>query len=205
MTTLTRDDLINEALHLVSWQAKRFPRLPHGINRDDLESAGNEALLHAAETYDAANGGWPSWARIHIRGAMKRVIRSARKHRHAALQPVIDEQELPPPVDVRASDPAELAEVRELIRPRRVGVTVKELQATMPSPSAVATRVTELRKAMFEAVSQEDITAVMQTVVRDAKAGDLKAARLLIDLLAPGRSGVTVHQQAVVINSGDLS
>ena len=33
---------------------------------------------------------------------------------------------------------------------------------------------------------------------------DLRAVKLLVDLLSPGRSGVTVNQQAVVINSGEL-
>jgi hypothetical protein len=112
-----------------------------------------------------------------------------------------------PRADPKASDPSEVAEARELVRvPRRAHkpASAAELTRTLPSPSEVADRVTALRAAMFGAVSESDVADVMRAVVDRAKGGSTRDAKLLLDLLAPARSGVTVHQQAVVIQQGDV-
>jgi DNA-directed RNA polymerase specialized sigma24 family protein len=205
MTIDTRNDLIVSAVDLVPWQARRFPRLPRGISADDLESAGNEALVHAATTWDEDVGTpWRTYARTCVRNAMRSVVAHARSRRQTALEIEGVDGELLPRPDPRAEDPAERAAARELVTPRRrrqhLGVI-----ADGPDPSAVATRAAALREAMFHSIRDEDAAAIVGQVVTKAKAGDLKAARLFFDLLAPSRCGSTiVQQQAVVICGDDL-
>ena len=201
--TETREDLVNQAMHLVAWQARRFRRLPPGINIEDLESAGGEALIEAANCYDPTMGPWLIRAQSYVRNRMRDTIRAARRHMHLQLQPEIDGEALPPPADTKASDPSELASVREAVFGRN-SCRVDRLKAAMPTPAEVAGQVARLRCAMFQAVSEADIAETMQAMVAKAKGGDVRAARLLTELLAPGRSGVHVSQQTVVIQHGDL-
>lgn len=205
MNTQARDALIEQAMPLVPIAARKFPRLPPGINAEDLESAGNEALLEAAARYDPACGvPWKNFAYTGLKRAMQNAVRAQRRHPTAALQPVHDGEELPPPRDPRAADPGEAAAARELVRRPRQRLSARSLGEVLPSPAAVADQVTRLRAAMFGAVSEADVADVMQSVVAKAKGGNMGAAKLLVDLLGPGRSGVTVNQQAVVIRTGDL-
>lgn len=200
--TQTRDELIAEAMPLIAMAARKF-KLPPGLNVDDLESAGNEAVLEAATRFDPAGGSaWKNYAWRGIKMAMRNVV--ARKRHMATLQPVIDGKELAPPIDRKASDPSEIAEARELVRRPRRQLSVRRIQSNLPSPCEVADQVTRLRSAMFGAVSEADVTEVMEAVLRKAKAGDMRAATMITDLLAPARSGVTVHQQVVAIRSEDI-
>lgn len=49
-----------------------------------------------------------------------------------------------------------------------------------------ARRVAQLRAAMLEAVSEEDLKAVVSAMVKAARGGDVQAARVLLDrLLGP--------------------
>jgi hypothetical protein len=202
--TLTRDDLIAEAMPLLPIAARKF-RLPPGLNVEDLESAGNEALLEAATLFDPTAGvPWKSFAFQNLKRAMQNVVSARRRKPTATLQPDIDGETLPPPADPKSADPSELAATRELVRRPRQWPSVRRMESVLPSASEVADRVTELRAAMFGAIDPVQIGEMMATVQKRAVAGDLKAVKLLVDLLGPGRSGVTVNQQAVVIRTGDL-
>lgn len=209
MTTVTRtrDDLIAEAFPLIAIAARKFHSLPVGINTDDLESAGNEALLEAATMWSPdTEVEWKAYAYSRLKGAMQNTITHARSRRRADLCPTNDDGEtLAPPADPRSADPSEIAAARELVtRPRR-SLSIRRLESTLPTPGAVADQVTKLRAAMFGAIDENAVSSMMQAVMAKAQAGDLKAAKLLMDLLAPGRSGVTVNQQAVVIQQGDVT
>lgn len=201
----TAESLIAAALPLVPIAARKFPRLPPGINVEDLESAGHEALVEAAARFDPACGvPWKNFAYKGLKLVMQNAVRDQRRRAAAALQPVVDGEELPPPRDPRAADPGEAAAARELVRRPRRSLSARSLGEALPDPAAVADQVTRLRAAMFGAVSEADVADVMQSVVAKAKGGNMGAAKLLVDLLGPGRSGVTVNQQAVVIRTGDL-
>ncbi len=202
MNVLSREDMVIDAMPLIAIAARKF-RLPPGMNTEDLESVGNEALNEASVKYDHhAEVPWKKFAYLTIKNWMRNEIAARRRHPTATLQPVHDGTELPPPVDTKASDPCELAQVRELVtRPK---TRLRQVEQYLPSPSQVADQVTRLRAAMFGAVSEDDVAEVMGAVLKKAKAGDMRAATLVTDLLAPARSGVTVHQQAVVIRSGDI-
>lgn len=199
----TRDALIESALDLVPWQARRFPKLPRGITTDDLESAGNEALVHAATSWDEDQGTpWRTYARVCVRNAMRSTIAHARSRRSVSLEIEGESGELLPRPDPRAADPADRAAAREALgMRRRRHVTL----ADAPDAAAVASRAAALREAMFGAIRDEDAAAIVGQVVEQAKAGDLKAARLFFDLLAPARSGTTVvQQQAIVIRDDEV-
>lgn len=205
MTALQRNELIESALDLVPWQARRFPRLPRGINVEDLESAGNEGLVNAAATWDPDHGTtWRPYARTCVRNAMRNAIRSARRRPALSIELEADDGTLTLPADPRAADPAERASARELVC--TAGAEMRtHVKATGPDPAAVATRAVALREAMFGAIESADVAEVVRKVTERAKAGDLRAARLLFDLLAPGRSGATViKQQAIIVHPHDI-
>ena len=63
----------------------------------------------------------------------------------------------------------------------------------------------KLREAMFAGIEPEDATKVIQ-MIRDKalKTGDLKAAKLFLDYLAPGRTGIVNVVRPVVVNTGDV-
>ncbi len=75
-----RDELVVENLHLVAPIARRVhATLPPSFDLDDLEAAGNLALLRAATRYrPAVHGGTPfsAYARACIEGAMKDTFRA---------------------------------------------------------------------------------------------------------------------------------
>lgn len=214
MTTTDRNAMVESALDLVSWQASRFPRLPAGVSRDDLKSAGNEALIHAATTFDpddarnAAGGGWRTYARHAVKTAMKGVIRQARTRRQVPLViHTADGDELPR-ADPKATDPAQVAEARELVAAPAAVVRRRGRVspfAGLPDPQQVATQAVALRDAMYAAVSADDVGDIMRAVVRKAKGGDLKATRLLLDTVLPGGKGSgTTIQQVVAIHQTDI-
>lgn len=202
MTLTDRNALVESALDLVPWQASRFPRLPAGITRDDLESAGQEALVHAATAYDPqGEAGWRTYARVCVKQAMRAVVRHARTRRQVPLTIRTPDGDELPRADPKAADPAQVAEARELVAPRRR----RDPFADLPAPQAVAAQAVALRDAMYAAVSAEDVGDIMRAVVRKAKGGDLKATRLLLDTVLPGgRQGGTTIQQVVAINQTDI-
>lgn len=215
MTTLSRDALAERAYPLVAIEARRFNSLPRGVSTEDLESLGGEALLAAAAEYDGPDDEWKRWAKFYLRNRMRAFVQRARKraNRSAPLEVETEEGDFLPRPDPRVADPGALAAARETLYPpgplvpRRnkvEHVSAGRLAKVLPSPAAVADKVTELRSAMFGALDPEKIGAMMKTLQEKAEAGDLKSIKLLMDLLAPSRSGVTVNQQAVVIRTGDL-
>jgi hypothetical protein len=207
VTTLTRDELAERAYPLVAIEARRFPSLPAGMSAEDLESLGGEVLLAAAAEYDGPDEGWRRWAKFYLRNQMRSFVQKARARarRRAPLEVETEEGDFLPRPDPRTADPADLAATRELIVPPRRGgpASVTKLARSLPSPAIVAGQVNELRSAMFGALDPAKIGDMMRSLQDRAAEGDLKAIKLLMDLLAPGRSGVTL-QQAVIINQGDL-
>jgi len=76
------DDLINEYLDLpqievLSMMAKKGWRLPPYMDLEDLIQAGYIGLIDAANKYNKDKGGWISYARTRIRGAVIDWMRTA--------------------------------------------------------------------------------------------------------------------------------
>lgn len=202
----SRDELAAEGLELVKYLACQHRNLPAGISRDDLESAGNEAVVEALMMYDPACGvSFKTCCRTTIRSRMIDAIRAATRYskNRVGLEPVASNGEKAPlPADPKAEDPALVVESRERCRRVRTKTTVRDLERALPAPDEVAQRVIDLRAAMFDAVKPEDIREVMSAVVSQAQNGNLKAAQMLISLLGPS-SGVTVQTAIITTEEGE--
>jgi RNA polymerase sigma factor for flagellar operon FliA len=72
------DDLVRQTMPLVGYiVTELISRLPAHIRREDLESAGYEALVRCAKSYDPAVGtSFAQYARIRVRGAVVDELRS---------------------------------------------------------------------------------------------------------------------------------
>lgn len=201
---LTRDELAERAFDLIAIEARRFRSLPPGVNTDDLESVGGEALLVATAEYDGPADEWRSWVKFRLRNRMQAFVTAARKRsgRHTTLEVMTPTGESFPRADPRTADPAELAAVREKLK--RPAGPVRAAVDSLPSPAAVADRVSKLRDALYGAVDVTKLAAMVGVLQDQAVGGDQRAMKLLIDLLSPARNGVVVQQQVVSVRSGDL-
>jgi len=63
---------------------------------------------------------------------------------------------------------------------------LSEARQATPAVSGVGAWAEKLRKAAFDAVSTEDMTALMQGLLKKAQAGDLAAAKLVLTYLTGG-------------------
>lgn len=72
------DEMVREAMPLVGYVVtEMLSRLPAHVRREDLESAGYEALVRCARTYDPSVGtSFAQYARIRVRGAIVDELRS---------------------------------------------------------------------------------------------------------------------------------
>lgn len=202
--TADRDALILSALPLVKWQATRMGALPPGVTADDLEGAGHDALMEAATLYDPAGGiSFATFARRAVKGRMQDAIRAARRRsrRTVPLATYTDDGRLVPRADKSADDPGDAAAARETAGRLVRGRTMQDVAATLPPPDVVAAKVKALRAALFSGLTAEDAREVMGAVVDRAKLGDLKAAKLFLDVLGSGPEVVVHDRRKVVINN----
>lgn len=207
MTTQEREAMILEAVRRVP-AVRAGLKLPPGLSADDVDSAAALAVTRAADQFDPARGvPWLAFASQKARWAIQEEIRG-----HAAqwangpksdLVQYDDDGGEKLPADVRASDPAELAGVRETLARR--GTRISRLGDTLPSPDVVADKVTRLRAAMYAHISEDDVSEMMRAIMDKAKAGNNGAAKLIMEMLSPSRGGTKVIQQAVFMNVEDVS
>jgi RNA polymerase sigma factor for flagellar operon FliA len=75
----TADELVASAMPLVGYVVTELlARLPQHVRRDELESAGYEALVRCAASYDPSIGTtFTQFARLRVRGAVLDELRSA--------------------------------------------------------------------------------------------------------------------------------
>lgn len=217
---MTIDDLRGpEGLNFVRRVAGKYDRLrPPYMSYDDVEGAAALGFAQALTTFDPARGVKPTtWCGRRMVGAIRDAIRTETggrvgSARYKAGRPAElagydrgDDSTGVIVADIKQADPGDIAAARELITDAPVRRRPpRDLAPDLPTPAAVAEKVTELRSAMFAAIAPTDMGDVMTAVLEKAKGGNLGAAKILIDLLAPGKSGVTVNQQAVVIQQGDI-
>jgi hypothetical protein len=177
----------------------RKMRLPSEADAEDLVSAGVLAVVQAANEYDETRGvPWKAFATQKAKWAVteeatKQIRRGDVNTLRRAGGGGVHVPTTP--------DPADVAEAREVVLTGRVG----KIAAALPPPCEVAERVTKLREAMYGRIKTEDVEAVMDAVLTKAKAGNTGAAKLIVDMLSPGRGGTkVVQQQAVFINGEDI-
>lgn len=198
-------------LALVRRLAAKFDA-PRGLTADDMESAGGEGLAVGLRTFDPGRG---VKLRTHLTNTIRHAIQDAvrghvgrsagggrrRMYGAGGLTVSLDEREESIVADTRIGDPADIAAAREVVLAPRRG---RELGADLPAPAEVAARVATLRAAMFGAIDAADVGEIMAGMVAKAKGGNVAAAKLVFDVLSPGRSGVTVQQQTIVVAPGDV-
>jgi DNA-directed RNA polymerase specialized sigma24 family protein len=208
------DEEVQSACAVMERQARRLAArgLPAGITEEDLCSAGGVALARAARDFDP-DFGFPfaHFAARCVRCAMLEEIRQqARRNRKQRPLQGEDNNGCPVPrIDVKASDPAQEAEARKLLRPmkKRSTVVLTQVRASSPAAAEVGQMVQRLRMALFGGISEQDVADVLRGLVERARGGNVAAARLLLEHIAGGRSGCSV-QQAVIVHppsSGESS
>lgn len=70
-----------------------------------------------------------------------------------------------------------------------------------PQANAVASYQETLREAMFDAVTEADVAAIVKGIVSKAKEGDEKSLKLLFEYILGGRQGPPqIRDSNVVIN-----
>lgn len=61
-------------------------------------------------------------------------------------------------------------------------------------PEQIAAMTTRLRSAMFNSISEADVSQIMAKVVEKAKEGDAKAAQTVMDYLLGGKANISFKQ-----------
>lgn len=186
-------------------------RLPSGINRDDLESAGNLAVTQAMRTFDPALGfEFLNYAARAARNAMANEM-ARQRQRNRNREPMEIRGSDDPEgralvrVDPKAGDPAEIAEVREMVRKRkRRSLVLTQVRAGSPEVAEIAAKAQQLRAAAFAAVGEQDMADVMKMIVANAKSGHVGSARLLLDYVGSGRGQGASVQQAIILPAQDV-
>lgn len=190
--------LLNEAVGVA---AKRFAR-KHGRDPGDCESVANEAFLDAIDSFDPDRGMTPKgyvlstvnrrlvdWLRQETGYRLKSAVRVGLLPRDRETGAA------PPPPDRSAADPADAAAAREA------------LAAGLPPPDAVAAKARALRAAVYAAVSERDVAAVVGAVVAKAKRGNVGAAKFVLGLagVGPGAGRQPPESPAVIVNVRDVT
>lgn len=174
-------------------------RLPSSVDPEDIVQAGLVAVVKAANEYDDTLG--VPWIPYAVQRANWAITDELRAGCRRSDDEVIRRAEAGDVQVPMSTNPADMASARETVLTGRVG----RLAESLPSPDAVAERVARLREAMYAEIAEEDVRQVMQAVLAKAKAGNTGAAKLLVEMLNPSRSGTKiVQQQAIVINADDL-
>jgi len=151
---------------------------------EDFESVANEAMVEVLGQYDpdADPVRFTATLRLCVRRRITDYIRSELGRRvggraDTRSMPAGDDGELIPLRDVRAADPAELAECRDLAD-------------GLPTPAEVRVKAIKLKAAVMNALSPEDMTEIIQAQAKKAKAGDTRAARLCLQVVGVSVLGV---------------
>lgn len=223
----TEEELL-EICNKIQRQSERLANsgTPIGINADDLFSAGQEAVVKALKKFepDGKHKEIPliPYALKSSKRAMFALLKSerAKKAKQRSLVVVNDDgEESMPYDDKKAHDPSEIVGAREGFRaavkreestalqpvPGNPKIlTLSEVRAALPSAVETAKAVDRLRAAVFGSIKVEDIQEIMGVVVQKAKAGDLKATRLLLDQVN-GKSAPVTVKHIVSTDRDDLS
>ena len=189
---------LNESVRLL---ARRFAR-KYGRDPGDCESVANEAFLDAIDSFDPDRGATPKgyvtdtvkrrlvdWLRQETGHRLKSAVRVGLLPRNRETGAAV------PLADRSAADPADAAAAREA------------LAAGLPPPDAVAAKARALRAAVYAAVSEQDVAAVVGAVVAKAKRGNVGAAKFVLGLagVGPGAGRQPPDSPAVVVNVRDVT
>lgn len=75
---------------------------------------------------------------------------------------------------------------------------LSEMQSLTPAPNGVGAWAEKLREAAYDAVKEADVQELIKSLMEKAKAGDLKAAKFVMDFLTGGAP--KVQMQTVIVH-----
>lgn len=169
-------DVTPEHLRIVSEEASRLARrLPvgRGVDREDLESAGNEALARAIGDVEAGTDDeFCKRLRVVVRGRMVDEVRRLTHRGRNVLFSGMPEDDSGKRLAMRdrsADDPAAAAAAAEY---------------DLPDPAEVALKAARLKMAVLDAITPTDVRDIVLAQVTKAKAGRAAAAKLVLGLIA---------------------
>ena len=208
MSDPLRDERAAKGMEIARWLSRKFPRMPAGCTVDDLESVGGEAVVEALALYDPGAGTFEKFVTGTIRNRMKSFLRTAWRRGRVVTSIGGEENCTMDSRDRTADDPADVAEANEAVAVHRstasgaTRLTVDQIAGALPPPDIVAARVAQLRAALFGSITAADVGDIMVSVMDKAKAGDLRAAKVVIDLIAPKNATTATATANVAILSG---
>jgi hypothetical protein len=180
---MERNQRVESLLHLPAAVARKMGLTNHP-QFDDLVAAGSQALVEAADTWDPAkspNGedGWGPFAGQRIRWRILAELGREKRHVAASIDVAIDGEDDDGATlaqalqDRRFSDPAEAAGAKDQVRKRGYrSLKLADARALTPRPEGVGAWAEKLREAAFNAVSENDVTDLMKSLVERAKADE---------------------------------
>jgi hypothetical protein len=188
-----REAMAREGLELVPWAARRVGKLPPGLDTEELESLGATVVYDAMMTFPAAQAKGCTWnqhVRTCLRSAFLKAIRdvrgSRRKSKHGRVAMHNADGDTIEIADRGAEDPGAVVAAREEVgrEVARRQVTAAKLEKKLDSPKAVAEKAAGLHRAMLAGITTADVTGIVETLVTKAQDGDLRAAQMVLDLVA---------------------
>jgi hypothetical protein len=84
---------------------------------------------------------------------------------------------------------------------KRATLTLREAESRTPAPAGVGAWAEQLREAAYDAVKDQDVKDLIETYMAKAKAGDLAAAKFVLNFLTGGAPKVQVQKVLVVKRS----
>lgn len=173
-----------EYLEMAAMEASRtYAKIPKGlgIDRDDLESAANAAIVVAIDKFpelddDAFCARLRGVMRNKIKDEMRKLTGRGKMRTTVGL-PEYDYGEVIDIHDLSSDDPAEVAEAVE----EATAVLVR--YESLPSPLEAAAKASALKAAILAAISVTDVKMIVEAQVREAKEGDGPAARFIMQLI----------------------
>lgn len=180
------------------------------VPQEEIESLWGEVLVSAAEAYlrKGHTGEFVGYAVVALKNRLTTELRRRDRqpdHRALPLQGDTErgehslEEMLP---DHGAVNPAEEAQERELQERRgRTSTTLAVAREVAPPVNEMPKWAQQLRAAMFNAISTENMARIMGALVKKAEGGDLKAISMVFDYVAGGK--VTAHVRQTVVSKDD--
>src|SRR5215218_9387710 len=187
-----RNQLVERYLPLVKYNADRiWQRLPDGVEKDDLISAGTFGLLDAIEAFDLERGvKFETYCVPRIRGAMLDELRTMDWVPRLVRSKASKLEESRKALEVELGRPPRPDELSQ-----RLGVSLEELQRMVGDATAVG--LVSLNKKWYETDSYKDVREI--DILEDKKAEDPTNRLQNRDLMKLVTKGLNRNERLIII------
>jgi DNA-directed RNA polymerase specialized sigma24 family protein len=182
---------------------------------EEAESVATQGLLRAAMRYDSSRGEFKPFAIVVMKGEIFRAL--SKRRERVSLDAIVSEDGEGTPladlvaIDRRSLSPIDQADNNEqkdrLVKTlkRSKSITLKECRERTPVPVRLGEYYEQMREAVCDSVSAEDVGEIMQALLAKAKAGDVAAAKLVLHQVAgPAAPRVIQCIEAKTVTLSDL-